>query len=273
MPNGDAALAAGMDPVDPETDLVKDGYDAINYALDQIALRTNEVTPVAQGGTGSTNAAGARANLGVTAANIPSNGVDGLGVNAKVQTDLQFLNTRINGVVTEIGSLQGSVGSAAATANEAHTRATEAKQGNLWNDSYNRNITWTRRGAWLGDNGQLGWASSRRDAKQDFEAPMWTLEQMRSIPILHYRYRAAVAAEQAGDERARIEVGSIADDLHALGLWEFVAYDGRGESAIPVGIHYELLSLAAIWLGQQLADRIAALDARIAALEERDQAS
>ena len=108
------------------------------------------------------------------------------------------------------------------------------------------------------------------DAKRDFEAPDWTVEQMCQVPILHYRYRAAVAAQQAGEiERAAVEIGSIADDLHELGLWEFVIYEGRGEDAVPAGIHYELLSLAALWLGQRLAGMHLELAASHAALAQR----
>jgi hypothetical protein len=75
MAIGDDAIAAGMDILDPSTDLVRDGADEINKSRDYIAQRTAAVAPVAKGGTGSTNAAGARTNL-----DVPSNAdlADGL---------------------------------------------------------------------------------------------------------------------------------------------------------------------------------------------------
>jgi hypothetical protein len=103
MPNGDDALAAGMNPVDPSTDLVKEGYDAINYALDQIALRTNDVTPVSEGGTGSTNPTGARLNLEIEAANVPATGAGG----DDVQQILDFLDVvKVSNVTAGTNTVQ-----------------------------------------------------------------------------------------------------------------------------------------------------------------------
>jgi hypothetical protein len=64
MATGDDALAAGMDVVDPSTDLVKDGGEEINKTRDYLAQRTAAVTPIANGGTGVTNAAAALIALG-----------------------------------------------------------------------------------------------------------------------------------------------------------------------------------------------------------------
>lgn len=62
MANGDAAAAAGMDVV-PGTADRRLGYDEINKTRDYIAQRTSNVQPVVKGGTGATDAVGARANL------------------------------------------------------------------------------------------------------------------------------------------------------------------------------------------------------------------
>ncbi|WP_022899135.1 hypothetical protein [Humibacter albus] len=42
MAAGDDATAAGYPVVDPSTDLVKDGADAINTVMDQVAKVTND---------------------------------------------------------------------------------------------------------------------------------------------------------------------------------------------------------------------------------------
>lgn len=70
MENGDDALAAGM-PVLTGNEDRRLGYDDINLTRDLIAQRTDKPgtpRPVAKGGTGATDAAGARTNL-----DVPSN--------------------------------------------------------------------------------------------------------------------------------------------------------------------------------------------------------
>lgn len=64
MAVGDAAAAAGL-PLVAGTAPANQIDTEINRTRDQIAERTNLVTPVAKGGTGATNAAGARTNLDV----------------------------------------------------------------------------------------------------------------------------------------------------------------------------------------------------------------
>jgi hypothetical protein len=64
MPVGDDAVAAGMTILDGSEQA--DDIDLeINRTRDYIAQRTSAVQPVASGGTGATDAAGARANLSV----------------------------------------------------------------------------------------------------------------------------------------------------------------------------------------------------------------
>jgi len=138
---------------------------------------------------------------------------------------------------------------------------------------WDRNITWTRRAAWLGNDGTvtIGHTASRRAMKQNITPAALARDALTAIPVVQYRYRAEVAKERLIDGyRAAVEIGTLADDLHALGLWQFVVYEGRGEDAKPVSVHYELLGLAGIALGQILATELDALAARVAALEARD---
>lgn len=64
MPIGDDALAAGMTILDGSED-ANDIDTYINETRDFIAQRTYAIQPVAAGGTGAADAAGARANLSV----------------------------------------------------------------------------------------------------------------------------------------------------------------------------------------------------------------
>ena len=145
---------------------------------------------------------------------------------------------------------------------------------------YSNDVTSTRRAMWIGSDGWVGYASSSREKKQDISNAELSIDALRQIPVVNYRYKEAVVKEEENpddpESRAPVEIGTLAEDMHDLGLWEFVSYDGRGEDAVPAGIHYEMLSLAAIKLGQHLADendelktRLDTLEARLTALEEK----
>lgn len=80
MAVGDDAIAAGYSIV-PQTDQVRGGATEINRTRDFIAQVKNlipAVWSVARGGTGATNKASARSNLGITSGTAtPSGGADG----------------------------------------------------------------------------------------------------------------------------------------------------------------------------------------------------
>lgn len=92
MAIGDDALAAGMQILSGN-EMANTLDTEINRSRDYIAQRTNAVTPIAKGGTGATGAEAARANLGITAPNIPMTGFASVqaGIDAKLtRTSAQY---------------------------------------------------------------------------------------------------------------------------------------------------------------------------------------
>lgn len=176
------------------------------------------------------------------------------------------------GAGSSAASARSAIGAADSTTQGQHgTFINNIANGLLNAAPWDRNITWTRRAAWLGNDGSitLGNTSSTRATKQNIRPADLARDALRAIPVVLYRYKAEVRKERRrGDYRAATEIGTLADDLHALGLWQFVIYEGRGEDAVPVSVHYELLGLAGIALAQILADDYDRLEQRVSALED-----
>lgn len=267
---GDDALADGIDVLDGTEDR-RDGWLAINKTRDEIALRAPSS---ASAWTAAANAAAARAALGVQ---DTVDEVNDAVTNAEEGKLLKGGSSGRIGVGTPtVSGHAANKGYVDQNDNSVLSVAQDALNGLLNSVVYNRDITSTRRATWTRSDGTLGYASSQRSKKRDIRDAEFTLEQLLAIPVVLYRYRAAVDAENEGGERAATEIGTIADDLHDLGLWQFVVYEGRGEDAVPVGVHYEILALAALSLGQQLhalhvadALRIETLESTVAELVGR----
>lgn len=121
------------------------------------------------------------------------------------------------------------------------------------------------RAAWLLADGTLGTSQSSRNVKTDFHEPDITLEQLRAVDWIGYRYINDV--NRNGDS-ALPRVGMIAEELDDAGLGIFVVYDD--ESLAPVSIDYTTLSVAAMHLAKIAHDRIDVLETRIQTLEKKD---
>lgn len=265
MAVGDAAAAAGLAVLNPTTAKVIDGATEINATRDMIANRTSTVQPVAKGGTGATDAAGARTNLAAAAA-ADLDTVEATIANAAAGSVLggRLAKWGTDGRMT---MLEPTVPSHPATKNYADTKRGEG-DGNFGNiPLYSQNVrgyTVSTDYASVYINGagggyRLGITPSARRLKQDEVPHPYTLEQACAIQIVAYRLIAAVEA----DPDAGGEVGVIADDLVAVGLSEFVLFDESGD---PASVAYERLWLVALGGLQDAAARLARLELRVDAL-------
>lgn len=137
--------------------------------------------------------------------------------------------------------------------------------------AYNFDITYTRRTAWLGNDGRLGYASSSRRKKTAIvPADEEALAALLDVQPVNFRYRAEVARRTAlrindGDDYVPpVELGLIAEDLDAAGLSSFVYY---GEDGQPEGVEYGMLTVALLAIARSERAARTALEQRVDRLE------
>jgi hypothetical protein len=125
---------------------------------------------------------------------------------------------------------------------------------------YAYDITYTRRGAWLGNDGRLGYASSSREKKANIRDAKIDPEAVLQIVPRLFNYKAELEKRAENPNyKVATEFGAIAEELHELGLWQVVIYD-QGK---PIGIHYEMLGLLAIAAAEHVNARVDELSARL----------
>lgn len=115
---------------------------------------------------------------------------------------------------------------------------------------YSYDITYTRHAAWIGNDGRVGWASSSAEAKTNITNAEIDPLAVLSVASRAFNYRAEIAKrddptnpDYDPNYHVALEFGAIAEELHALGLWQVVIYEDHSR---PIGVHYELLGLLAI---------------------------
>lgn len=228
MPNGDDALAAGMDVVDPATDLVKDGYDEINKTRDYIAQRTSTVTSVAQGGTGSTNPTGARANLDAA------------------KTDHLHLISQVyalDGVTPYATALQAALNAMTAASLQ---KAGDTMTGHFWSPiARSTPVNTSFVAAYLNGDGRLGANPSAAKYKHDIEDYDGSVLGLRAVTYV-----------LNDDPLGTVRVGVVADEANEIEPLLVVHEDGEVES-----FKYELLAVALLRDVQRLAARVDELEA------------
>lgn len=145
-----------------------------------------------------------------------------------------------------------------------------AKGGTNTNNAYNNVFsTGTWRTTWSFSDGTLGYASSSRDTKTDFEPTGHKINGLLDVELQSWRYKSDV---EANGDNATWRTGFIAEDVHDAGETWLVDYDEDGK---PVGLADNRFGMAAIALLQNvnkdLQARIDLLEDRLSKLEDKVQ--
>jgi hypothetical protein len=142
------------------------------------------------------------------------------------------------------------------------------------------NITTSRTSTWArNSDGYIGNTLSSRVFKTNISPAALNVDAILSIEPKHYWWKSAIDAKLK-DPTTIIheEIGFIAEDVHAAGLWEFVVYqrnkddsatlDAQG-NAIPVALHYINWGIALQAVARSQAATIKQLQLDVAALKAK----
>lgn len=229
---------------------------------------TSGVLSPGVGGTGATNAAGARANLGLA---TMSQGTAGSTL-AQRQSNGSLVAARfICGVGRGNGILFGSGGAGAISQTNSDGLIFNATPGapDIFFSSAGRigaigiynTTTGQAANLYITANGYFSRSTSSRRYKTNIEDAR-VLEELLDIQPRTWTPRT----EDDEDIDQGRGYGAIAEELHDLGLTELVTYDQQGR---PEAISYERIAVALIPHVRAQRDRIDDLETRLAALETR----
>ena len=221
--------------------------------------------------------------LGVLGRNI-------VNLDAKVQTVFDNLTVDMGQVVSGdldqsrvTGTWTKAVNAVGNVTASGDMSAANVTGGNVFAQSVATNITATRVSVWARtSDGFLGTASSSRRFKTNIRASSIDPAVVLQIEDVLYQYidevrkRDDPTSEQyVGPEyHVATEIGAIAEQLHKLGLWQFVIYerepngalilDSEGEP-IPDGIHYQMLVMSIFPVLRMQQARLEDIEARLSA--------
>lgn len=128
--------------------------------------------------------------------------------------------------------------------------------------AYNFDITYTRRTAWVGNDGRLGYASSSADRKAAIEpadidpAAILTLEPREFYYREEIRRRTRLRINEGIDYRPPREVGLLAHEVEAVAPW-LVYHDEDGNAE---GVEYAMLPVALLAVVRDQERRLRALE-------------
>lgn len=230
---------------------------------------------------------------------------------------IRSLQQLVGGLQTQVAAAISANSYTAATidskiANPGTVTATgtvRANAGLYSTDAYSFNLTGTRVTGWHGIDGHVATASSSIRFKTNVVDSdlVSKAEAILGIQTHYYNYKAEIAKRDdptsdgyvGPDYQVHLELGMIAEELHAAGLWEFVVYerdpvyqivtveaedgaesqqqvivgdtlrlDENGQP-IPYSIHYELFAMGVLAAAQYLFGLYKAQQAQIDALTDR----
>lgn len=130
-------------------------------------------------------------------------------------------------------------------------------------NAYANEITYTRRAAWLGNDGRLGWAASSAERKAGIRpADIDPLAILGLEPREFYyreevRRRTRLRINDGVDYRPPREIGLLAHEVAEVAPW--LAY--RDENGEPEGVEYSMLTVALLAVVRDQECRIAQLEA------------
>jgi hypothetical protein len=143
-----------------------------------------------------------------------------------------------------------------------------AKGGNLTVlGVYSATVGGTNRDVYVDNTGLIGYVSSTRASKTQI-APLANVDWLLELAPSAFRYRAKNEAGAYTDQTdGPIQYGLIAEDVEEVNP-ELCYYDLSDDEPQLVGVNYSKLITPLLALVQQQQDQIAALEARLTALED-----
>ena len=229
---------------------------ALTITGDKIAANTISADKIVANSIG----AGQIAANAITAGKIAANAIDGKTINGatitggsisgalveatNVISDLDLVSNR-NVLVSEDVLAYGGI-----TGGELYT-GTSGTTGSAANCR-------------IGSGGRLVVSTSSRRYKYDIEDAELDLEALLSVQPRTFRRYDDDNYDEAKPDAARVHVGLIAEEVDDLGLDSMVDRDAEGR---PNGINWDVLGVHLLAVVKQQAAQIAALTARIGALE------